>query len=97
MKYFLHSLAVGFFVSAVIYKSWLLGLCSVCISCILTAQSALKMYIDSKQSNETIKSLKQIADDQSKLEKKFDQWQTELGKVSYRLSQMGDYIGSPRD
>lgn len=96
-EYFLHSLAVGFFVSAVVYKSWLLGLCSVCIVCCYIAQDALKMYMDSKQTNETVKSLKQIAEDQTKLQQKFEQWQTELGKVSYRVNQMGDYVGSPRD
>lgn len=97
MKYFLHSLAVGFFAAAVTYKSWLLGLCSVMIIGILSAKEIYLDYIASKQNNETIKTLKQIAEDQAKFEKKIDQWQTELGKVSYRVNQMGDYVGSPRD
>lgn len=97
MKYFLHSLAVGFFASAVVYKSWLLGLCSVCIVCVLTAQEVFKIYIESKQNNETSKSLKQLEENQGKLEKKFEEWQSELGKVSYQVNQMGDYVGSPRN
>lgn len=97
MKYFLHSLAVSFFIAAVTLKSWLLGLCSVMIVGILSAKEIYKEYLDSKANNETLKSLKQMAEDQAKFEKKMDQWQTELGKVSYRVNQMGDYVGSPRD
>lgn len=97
MKYFLHSLAVGFFAAAVVYKSWLLGICSVMVITILSAKEAYQNYLDSKQTNETIKSIKEMADQQAKWEKKMEQWQTELGKVSYRVNQMGDYVGSPRD
>jgi hypothetical protein len=95
--YFLQTLAVGFFASAVYYSSWLLGLCSVMLAVIFTSDELFRAYIESKQSNETLKSLQQMAIDQEKLEKKFEQWQTELGKVSYRVNQMGDYVGSPRD
>jgi len=97
MKYFLHSLAIGFFAAAVVYKSWLLGLCSVMIIGILSAKEVYLEYLASKQSSETLKSVKQMAENQDKLEKKFEQWQVELGKVSYRVNQMGDYVGSPRD
>lgn len=97
MKYFLHSVAIGFFTAAVVYKSWLLGLCSVAVIGILSAKDMYQEYLSSKQSNETIASLKQMKETQEKFEKKIDQWQTELGKVSYRVNQMGDYVGSPRD
>ena len=97
MKYFLHSLAIGFFAAAVVYKSWLLGLCSVMIIGILSTKEVYLEYLASKQSSETLKSVKQMAENQDKLEKKFEQWQVELGKVSYRVNQMGDYVGSPRD
>jgi uncharacterized protein YcfJ len=96
-KYFLHSLAVSFVAGALVYKSWLLGLCSVAILALITGKEAYADYLASKQNNETVKTLKQIAEDQAKWERKFEQWQTELGKVSYRVNQMGDYVGSPRD
>lgn len=97
MKYFLHTLVISFVAAAIAYKSWLLGLCSVMIIGILSAKEMYQAYLDSKQTNETIKTLKQMAEDQTEFKKKIDQWQTELGKVSYRVNQMGDYVGSPRD
>lgn len=96
-EYFLHTLAVGFFTAAVVYKSWLLGLCSVMIVGILSAKEALDSFFASKQNSETVKSLKQIAEDQVKMQQKLDQWQSELGNVSYRVNQMSDYVGSPRN
>lgn len=97
MKYFFHTLAVSFVAASIVYKSWLLGFCSVMILGILSLREGYELFIQAKQQNETVKSLKQMADNQEKLEKKFEQWQTELGKVSYRINQMGDYVGSPRD
>lgn len=97
MKYFLHVLAVGFFSAAVTYKSWLLGLCSVMVVTILTASELYKEYLNTKVTNETVKALKQIAEDQVKFERKMDEWQTELGRVSYTVNQMETYVGSPRN
>lgn len=96
-EYFLHTLAVGFFAAAVTYKSWLLGLCSVMISVIFTAAELYRSFLETKQNSETVKSLKQIAADQEKMQQKLDQWQSELGNVSYRVNQMSDYVGSPRN
>lgn len=95
MRYFSHTLAVGFFGLSLAFHSWPLGACAVAIVAFITAKDIYEALFTARKQSDLERLLKSALEENLKVREEVAKLSSTVGAMNYKVSQMQSYVGAP--